>query len=160
MRTGDLLPGEQSAVWFNGYQFGGPFPYYFPIEGVTHNELYQLDARFNWDTGHLLGWGGFLHRSADYIVFDNPPYPQKGYADYWYYNLELLQYLTARLYAVGRAGEILDPYYPVNPLRLSLGVGYRFNDYAILKTDFTYDQGTAGYGTFAHAFATELAFRF
>lgn len=176
MRTGELEAEDDylSELWFGGGWFrsiGGP--------GTTrfHANLVEGDVAVRWRNGSLKAFGG----AACYD--DNDPVNSNG-RSLLFYAVEGRQQLSHRLYAAARFSQILaDKGYPLTGLgdmgdyffnysptalttelwRLSLGLGYRFNNHLLLKTEYSFERGkTLGGKSRDHEdlFAAEAAFRF
>ncbi|MBI3876642.1 MAG: hypothetical protein HY300_11950, partial [Verrucomicrobia bacterium] len=176
MRTGDLDASMDflSELWFGGGWFrsiGGP--------GTTrfHANLVEGDLAVRWRSGHLKAFGG----AARYD--DNDPVNSNARSIY-FYSVEGRQLLTRKLYAAARFSQIFaDQGYPLagqgtmdeyffdySPdaltteiWRLTFGLGYRFNDHLLVKTEYSLERGrTIGGKQRDHEdlFALEAAFRF
>jgi hypothetical protein len=176
MRTGDLDVDLDylSELWFGGGWFrsiGGP--------GTTrfHANLVEGDVAVRWNGGQLKAFGG----AACYD--DNDPVNSNARSIY-FYTVEGRQQLTRKFYAAARFSQIFaDKGYPLTGAgtmdeyffdyspaalttelwRLTFGLGYRFNDHFLIKTEYSIERGkTVGGGTREHEdlFAAEAAFRF
>jgi hypothetical protein len=149
MRTGDLDVQRDrfSELWFaNGFirQMGS-------FDTTTFRAgLVQGDVQFFWRSGHVKGAGGGLH------------YDDNGSADthrdVYHYHVEVLQQITAKLYAVARWSQILaEGGFPLvgagdfgNRLfgnlteelrRLSVGLGYRVSPNLVFKGEYSWNRG-------------------
>ena len=170
MRTGDLNAEQISAMWFaNGF---------FRSIGSTNTSLFHAEAvegdlSYRWKSGHVSGFGGW----AGYHDNDQPANNSR---DIYYYSAEVLQNLPRKFYAVTRFSEAFchngipmvgygqfgDYFY--GPLttelwRLSLGLGYRFSDRLVLKTEYSFERGQEAGGDSRNRedfFGTEAAFKF
>lgn len=170
MRTGDLSAQKDglSALWF-GTGFFRPLG-----QGTLFRaDLVEGDAAWNWKSGHLKTFGGYIHYD------DNDP-TANNRRDVYYYAVEGVQNLPRKFYAAARFSQIfarkgfpivgnapMDSYL-FGPLtdqmwRLSLGLGYRWNRNFILKTEYSFEHGTeVGGDTRDHQdlFATEAVVAF
>jgi hypothetical protein len=170
MRTGDLPAGQTSAMWFaNGFfrSIGSASASRF------HADAVEGDLSYRWKSGHVSAFGGW----AGYHDNDQPANNSR---DIYYYSAELLQNLPKNFYAVSRFSEAFchngipmvgygqfgDYFY--GPLstelwRLSLGLGYRFSDRQVLKTEYSIERGHEAGGDPRNQedfFGTEAAFKF
>lgn len=176
MRTGDLDATDDflSEIWYGGGWFrsiGGP--------GTTrfHANLVQGDVAMRWRTGDLKVFGGAVGYD------DNDPVNSNS-RTMFYYTVEAQQQVVSKFYVAARFSQILaDEGYPINGLasmgnyffnfspnalttdlwRLTLGVGYRFSDRFVIKTDYSLERGkTIGGDNRSHEdlFAAEAAFKF
>ena len=172
MRTGDLNNPKDftSAMWFgNGFfrSLGSPATTAF------HANLVEGDATVRWKSGHVSAFGGYARYN------DNDPSANNG-RDIYYYSVEGVQGLSKKFYAAARFSEIkADKGLPIvgygnfgdyffgdlssELWRLSLGLGYRFSDQLIIKTEYSFERGREmGGGSRSHEdfFGTEAAFKF
>jgi len=172
MRTGNLDPSQDkiSAIWFgNGFfrSLGSAETKSF------HANLVEGDVRVNWRSGHVSGFGGCA-RYGD----DDPS--RNNSQDVFYYSVEAVQNLPARFYVAARFSDVLsgagfpivgngdfgDYFFDqlsVRLWRLSLGVGYRFSEQLVLKTEYSIERGReAGGGSRDHEdlLGTEAVFQF
>lgn len=170
MRTGDESPADFiSAVWFGNDFFqslGGP--------GTTkfHANLVEGDFTTRWKSGHVSGFGGYARYG------DNDPAANNS-RDIFYYSVEGVQDLPKKFYAAARFSEIFaDKGIPIMGYgngsyfsgewttelwRLSLGLGYRFSDSLIIKTEYSFERGHELSGDSREHedfFGTEAAFKF
>lgn len=176
MRTGDLEVEDDylSEIWYGGGWFrsiGGP--------GTTrfHANLVEGDVAVRWRNGYVKAFGGAV------CYDDNDPVNANA-RTMFFYSVEGRQQLNRKLYAAVRFSQILaDKGYPItghgsmgryffnySPAalttdiwRLSLGLGYRFNNHFLLKTEYSFERGqTVGGDSRDHEdlFATEAAFSF
>ena len=170
MRTGDIKTSEfLSALWF-GNGFYMPVPH--SKADRFHANLVEGDVQYKWDTGHLKGAGGYVRFG------DNDPIQNQN-RDIYYYYAEGVQHLTKRFYAAARFSQIMAPNgYPIvgnadfsdyaflltkDIWRLSLGVGWRYNDHLLLKTDYSFERGREQNGEARHhedMLGAEAAFQF
>lgn len=172
MRTGDLaVNGDQlSAMWF-----GSGFLRSLGSAGTSHfhADLAEGDIRIRIPKGHLGAFGGYIRYGDDDPVGNNG-------RDVYYYSVEAVRDVTRNLYVGGRFSQIFaNGGFPIvangtfgdylfGPLtdriwRLSLGVGYRFSQNLVLKTEYSLEQGhvTSGAGrNHENQLAVEAAFRF
>jgi hypothetical protein len=170
MRTGNLSAPKDvlSATWFSG-------GFFRPLGMGTlfHANLVEGDAEWRFSHGHLKAFGGYINYD------DNDPNANNS-RDVYYYSVEGIHDLTRKLYAGARFSQILAPKgfpivangnmdaYLFGPLtdrmwRLSLGLGYRWNEHFILKTEYTLDRGKEIGGAnrdHEDLFATEAVFGF
>ena len=172
MRTGELHPenDEFSELWFGD----GFFTAIGDAASTTSFEatVFELDAQYFWKSGHLKAAGGFYDYRDDDSAGDNE-------RDGYYYYVEALQNVTAKLYSAARFSHILTDRglpivglgnfgeYMFGPLtddlwRLSLGLGYRWSDNLIAKVEYSREEGrlTSGMDRQINAVAAELAFKF
>ena len=154
MRTGalDAQDDALSELWFGGGWFrsiGGP--------GTTrfHANLVEGDVAVRWAQGQLKAFGGAIGYD------DNDPAKSNARTMY-FYALELRQQLARKLYAAARFSQIFaDKGYPLagngnlgsyffnySPTalttelwRLSFGLGYRFNEHLLIKTEYSLERG-------------------
>jgi hypothetical protein len=170
MRTGDLNASKDtlSAEWFaNG------FFHALGAGSLFHANLVEGDAEWKWPSGHAKAFGGYIRYD------DNDPTANNA-RDMYYYSVEGIQNITRKFYAGVRLSEIFAPHgfplvgngdsdtYLFGPLsdrmwRLSLGLGYRFNQHFVVKTEYSLERGSqVGGGTRDHEdlFATEAVFGF
>ena len=176
MRTGDLDVDNDylSELWYGGGWFrsiGGP--------GTTrfHANLVEGDVAVRWTKGYLKAFGGAIRYD------DNDPLKANA-RSMFFYSVEGRQQLNRKLYAAARFSQIFaDKGYPLTGhgnmdefffnyspsalttelWRLGLGLGYRFNDRFLLKTEYTFEGGRMlGGGARDHEdlFAAEAAFKF
>lgn len=147
MRTGDLKADQFSAMWF-----GNGFFHSIGTPGTTrfHAEAAEADITARWKSGHVGVFGGW----AQY--HDNDP--SGGNArNIYYYSAEIVQNLPRKFFWVARwsqafcnngipivgFGEISDYSASLTTQlwRLSLGLGYRFSDRLVLKTEYSFERG-------------------
>jgi hypothetical protein len=172
MRTGDLdsVRDYASQLWLAE----GWFRSIGTAAATTfHAELVQADLALRWDTGQVSAFGGLAHYG------DNDP-AQNNARDLFYYSVEARQNLSKKFYVAARFGQIFaEQGYPLpgfgnlnnffagnNPAtelwRASLGVGWRFNEHLLLKTEYSIErgQGTGIARDNEDFFGTEAAFKF
>lgn len=172
MRTGDLNnpKDSMSALWFgNGFfrSLGSPATTAF------HANLIEGDATARWKSGHVSAFGGYARYN------DNDPAANNG-RDIYYYSVEGVQDLPKKFYAAARFSEIRAPggfpivgfgnfhdYYftdlSTELWRLSLGLGYRFSDQLVIKTEYSFERGRETSGEARNHedfFGTEAVFKF
>jgi hypothetical protein len=172
MRTGDLNnpKDSMSALWFgNGFfrSLGSPATTAF------HANLVEGDATAHWKSGHVSAFGGYARYN------DNDPATDNG-RDIFYYSIEGVQDLPKKFYAAARFSEIRSPkgipivgfgnfhdYYftdlSTELWRLSLGLGYRFSDQLVIKTEYSFERGRETSGEardHEDFFGTEAVFKF
>jgi hypothetical protein len=172
MRTGDLNVDKDgnSAIWFgNGFfhSIGTP-----ATTTTFDANLVEGDLSVRWSGGHVSAFGGYARYD------DNDTSANNG-RDIFYYSVEGVQQLPHKFYSAVRFSEILaaDGYpilgygnygtYNSNPTtqlwRVSLGLGYRFSDRLVLKTEYSFERGKESDGDWRHHedfFGTEAAFQF
>lgn len=151
MRTGDIdvEKDEVAEMWFgNGYlgPIGSP-----ETTQEFHVDLAQLNARWSWASGHVAAEAGYLEYDDDDTAADNS-------RDASWYALELIQDIVGKWYAGARYSTIHSADgYPVigqgryydevedtlmdDIWRLSLGLGYRWSDQILLKTEYSFEGG-------------------
>lgn len=169
MRTGDIATKEfLSAMWFGNFFFT-PLPGTHPQN--FHANLFEGDVHYKWSSGYVHGAGG-------YAGFGDDDRVQHHHRDIYYYYGEGVQHLTKRFYAAARFSQILAVHgYPLvgngddgyenvltqNLWRLSLGLGWRYNQHLLLKADYSFERGREQNGTARHhedMFGAEAAFQF
>ena len=134
-------------MWFGTGFFnflGGP--------GATrfHVEAAQADISARWKSGHVSGYVGWARYG------DNDPAANNA-RNLYFYSAEVVQNLPRKFFVAGRwsqifcnqgipivgYGEASD--YGVSLTtelwRLSLGLGYRFSDRLVLKTEYSFERG-------------------
>jgi hypothetical protein len=150
MRTGDLsVQGDKlSALWFGGGFFRSVGS---PATTTFHANLVEGDVAARWSSGYLKAFGGYVRYG------DNDPKADNG-RNLFYYSAEAVQHLSKKFYAAARFSEILAPdgyplvgngnfhNYFITDLstrlwRLSVGLGYRFSDRLIVKTEYAAERG-------------------
>ena len=176
MRTGDLdaTNDKLSELWWGGGWFrsiGGAKATKF------HANLVEGDVGLKWRSGHLKTFGGVA------AYDDNNP--QRSYArTMYFYSVEGQQQITRKFYAAARFSQIFaNNGYPLvgqgdmgiyffnySPLaltteiwRLGFGLGYRFNDHFLLKSEYTIERGNTRGGDPRDQevlFSAEAAFKF
>jgi hypothetical protein len=170
MRTGDIAStAPLSALWFaNGFFM--PMPH--STATLFHADVFEADAQYKWSNGYVRGAGGYAHYA------DNDPV-ERHRRDIYYYYIEAVQKLSRRFYAAGRVSQIVAPHgFPLvgngeaadyegeltkNLWRLSLGLGYRYSQHLVLKTDYSFEQGREQNGDARRhesVFGAEAAFQF
>jgi hypothetical protein len=172
IRTGELSTesDKMSELWF-----GNGFFRSIGNEASTANyqsDVFELDGQTFWPTGHLkLAGGYFEYRDSDATSNNG--------RDGYYYYAEALQQITPKFYTVGRFSQILaDEGMPIvgygdfgkyffGPLtkdlwRLSLGLGYRWNENLIAKVEYSREEGalTGGGDRDNHFVGAEIGFKF
>lgn len=173
MRTGDIdiREDECAEMWFGD-------DFLLPIGSADTTEEYsyefaQLDARLTWQGGHLIGSVGSIRYEDDDTSADRDN-------DASFYSVEAAQDLFSKWFAAARYSAIHSSdgfpvlgqaaYTPdVNELltediwRLSLGLGYRWSDQVVLKTEYSFERGDKSDGTDLDEqdqFAAQAAFGF
>lgn len=171
MRTGDISVQNDfmSAIWFgNGFfqSLGGPQTTLF------HVNLVEGDITARWASGHITAFGGYGRYD------DNDPAANNA-RDIFYYSVEGVQNLPAKFYTAVRFSQAFsNKGIPIvglgNPgdyfsavtselWRLSLGLGYRFSDNLLIKTEYAFEGGRDVDGEnrdYENFFGTEAAFQF
>jgi hypothetical protein len=174
MRTGDLdaQQDQLSALWF-----GSAFIRSLGSPGTTkfHANLVEGDISVWLPHGHVSAFGGYLRYQ------DNDP-AGENHRDLYFYSIEGIHDVVGKLYAGARFSQIFAPNgFPIsgngdmgnyffNPLaltremwRLSLGLGYRFNQNLLLKMEYTFEHGREQSGDnrdHEDMFALEAAYKF
>lgn len=171
MRTGNLnvQNDEYSSLWFGN-------EYLQPIGGspttLFYYNLAEADAAVLWHGGDMRAFGGYGYYN------DNDPAANND-RDFFYYSIEGTQNLPQKIYVAARFSEVISAKgLPVLGLgsygqygddlatelwRLSLGLGYRFSENLLLKTEYSFEGGrdlggiSRDHGDF---FGTEAAFKF
>jgi hypothetical protein len=150
MRTGDLkLPKDDwSALWFGN---GWIVPIGSSNTTTYYANLVEGDVELRLPHGQLKAFGG-------YIRYDDNDSLANNRRDIYYYAVEGVHNVTRKLYGGVRFSQILAANgYPIvgngnmgqylyGPLtdelwRLSLGLGYRWNDNFITKAEYTFERG-------------------
>jgi len=171
MRTGNINAQNfgLSSEWFgNGFfqSIGSPATTTFHVNAV------ELDATARWASGYVKAFGGYAQYG------DNDPTSGNG-RSIFYYSAEVVQNLPKNFYAVTRFSEAIAANgYPIvgngnagqyfsalttDLWRLSLGIGYRFSDRLIVKTEYAFEGGEQVSGAARNNenfFGTEVAFKF
>jgi hypothetical protein len=171
MRTGDISAQKDftSAEWFGTgfFQSLGS-----PATTTFHANLAEADATARWKSGHVSAFGGYARYG------DNDPAANNG-RNIFYYSVEGVQNLPKKFYAVARLSEIYSAkgipivgygnsaeYFSdltTELWRLSLGLGYRFSDSLVIKTEYSFERGRELSGESRDNedfFGTEAAFKF
>jgi hypothetical protein len=172
MRTGNLnvQNDEYSSLWF-GNEYLQPLPTIGPETTLFHVELAEGDVAFHWSSGHVSAFGGYGRYG------DNDP--ASNGRNFFFYSAEGVQNLPEKFYAAVRFSEALsDRGVPILGLgsygdygddltaylwRLSLGIGYRFSDNLLIKTEYSFEGGKDVDGEardYEDFFGTEAAFKF
>jgi hypothetical protein len=171
MRTGNISAQNNgtSAEWFgNGFfqSIGSPATTEFHVNAV------ELDATARWKSGYVKAFGGYAQYG------DNDP-TMGNSRNIFYYSAEGVQNLPKNFYVVTRFSEVIaDKGYSIvgngNPgdyfselttdlWRLSLGIGYRFSDRLVIKTEYAFEGGQQVNGESRNQenfFGTEIGFKF
>jgi len=101
---------------------------------------------------------GHLHFAGGFARYDDNDTPAHNRRDFWFYSAEAVQNLSSKLYAGARFSQIrVDGGYPLvgqgafgdyffgdltdELWRLSLGLGYRFSENLVLKTEYSIERG-------------------
>lgn len=151
MRTGDIdiENDECTEMWFGN-------SYLYSLGGAETTEEFsydmaQLDARLTWEGGHAIGSVGTIAYKDDDTAAEHDN-------DAAYYSVEASQDLFTKWFAAARYSAVhSSDGFPVlgqagyNPVftdllvddiyRLSLGVGYRWSDQIVLKTEYSLERG-------------------
>jgi len=147
MRTGTVLPNDWSEMWVGGGFFS---PIGTNVSRARAN-LVQGDVRIRLPHGHIALAGGYAH-------YDDNNSPNRNNRDFWFYSIEGVQNITSKLYAGARFSQVwVNNGYPLpgqadfgtyyfgaltdELWRLSLGVGYRFSENLVLKTEYSIERG-------------------
>lgn len=171
MRTGNENAAQDflSAIWFGN-------TFFQPISTNAtkfHVNLVEGDATVRWKTGHLAGFAGYGHYGDNDGTVDDR-------RNIFYYSVEGVQQLPwKKLYAAARFSEVLVANgLPIKGLgnsgyffgdastelwRLSLGLGYRFSNQFVVKTEYSFERGyEAGGAARDHEdfLGAEAAFKF
>lgn len=171
MRTGD----ESRADFISALWFGNTFFQSLGAPATTtkfHANLVEGDVTARWNSGHVSGFGGYARYG------DNDSTANNG-RDIFYYSIEGVQDLPKKFYAAARFSEIFaDKGIPIMGFgngsyfsgnwttelwRLSLGLGYRFSDNFVIKTEYSFERGHETSGSSRNNedfFGTEAAFKF
>jgi hypothetical protein len=173
MRSGNLSAQQdrRSSQWFGGTLFqnlGGATTTLFNFE------LVEGDITGRWSGGYVHAFGG-----AGYYN-DNNTAANDG-RDFFYYAVEAVQNLPRRFYVASRFSQAFSAkgmplmgfgnfgeYGTAANLstdlwRWSLGLGYRFSDQLVLKTEYSFEGGQTLGGEARNNenfFGTEAAFKF
>jgi len=169
MRTGHLSAANDMI---SGEWFGGGF---FSPLNPTHATIFQAsmaeaDVQAKWK-------GGYVRLAGGYADTDDNDATADDHRDIYYYYAEALQRLAPKFYAAARWSQIIAPGgYPIladtttfpflstsDIWRMSLGLGYRFNDHLLFKAEYSFEQGrlsTGGFRDHENLFAAEAAFKF
>lgn len=170
MRTGNLNAqnGTLSAIWFGSGFFqslGGPETTWF------HVNLVEGDIIARWSGGSAHAFGGYGRYN------DNDPTADNG-RNIFYYSVEGTQNLPMKFYAAAQFSEAFSnegvpiagygsgTYFSAltrDLWRMSLGLGYRFSNNFLLKTEYSFEGGQTIAGESRdqeNFFGTEAAFRF
>jgi hypothetical protein len=171
MRTGDVNAQNDftTAEWFGSgfFQSLGS-----PATTTFHANLAEGDVTARWSSGHVSAFGGYARYG------DNDPAADNS-RDIFYYSVEGVQRLPHKFYAAARFSEILsDKGVPMvgygnssdyfselatELWRLSFGIGYRFSDRLVIKTEYSLERGKELDGEsrdHEDFFGTEAAFKF
>jgi len=173
MRTGDLkLPGDNwSELWFGN-------AWVFPLGSTNmnkyHANLVEGDVVLHLPQVQVRAFGGMLH-------YDDNDSPGNNRRDVYYYSVEATHDFGSKFYAGVRFSQIFaDKGFPIagngdlnqyvfsgvltqDIWRLSLGLGYRWSQNFLLKTEYTFEQGELVGGenrNHEDLFAVEAAFKF
>jgi hypothetical protein len=176
-RTGKLSSAKDdsdvSAIWIGGELLGSIGS---PV--TTRNfqaTLYELDAAWRWKQGHVKALAGTARFTDDNTAADDS-------RDLNFYSVEAMQQLTGKIYGAARYGSMRasGSGYPIVGLgdygryfyaspptrdlhRLSLAVGYRFDEPLLLKFEYSWEDGRLVNGVSRdqeNLFATELGLKF
>jgi hypothetical protein len=148
MRTGNLGPDDWSEIWVGNGIFS-------PIGSTNvsqfHVNLAQGDVRVRLPHGHL-------HFAGGYARYDDNEPGGSNQRDFWFWSAEGVHNFTSKFYAGARFSQVwvkdgyplpgqgdFGQYYFGDPTeelwRLSLGVGYRFSENLVLKTEYSFEHG-------------------
>ncbi len=149
MRTGNLDVSNDglSALWFGGGYFK-PLDY---SATLFHADLLEADTTFRWMHGHVSAFGGVIY-------YDDNAAASMSKRTVYFYSVEAQQQLARKLYIAARFSQLLAKNgFPIigngafnnyffGPLtdelwRASLGLGYRFSEHLLLKTEYTFEGG-------------------
>lgn len=147
MRTGTLSPNDWSEIWVGN----GVFSPIGANVSRAHANLAQGDVRIRLPHGHL-------HFAGGYARYDDNNSPNNNKRDFWFYSVEGVQNITSKLYAGARFSQVwVKDGYPLpgqgdfgtyyfgaltdELWRLSLGVGYRFSENLVVKTEYSIERG-------------------
>jgi len=171
MRTGNLSAQNDmiSSLWFGNLLLS---PLGGPETTLFHYELAEGDIMANWSSGHLSAFGGYGRYG------DNDPAASNG-RNFFYYSVEGVQDLPKKFYLAARFSEVLsdkgigvlglgnyetfDDDLTTTLWRLSLGIGYRFSNNLLVKTEYSFEGGKDLAGEsrdHENFFGTEAAFKF
>jgi FtsZ-binding cell division protein ZapB len=170
LRTGHLSVADDfvSAVWFGGGFFsslGKP-----ATTTIFQANMAEMDAQAKWK-------GGYIRLAGGYADYDDNNTSAVDHRDIYYYYAEALQHLAPKFYGAVRWSQILAhggypilgdstafPGFSTSDLwRLSLGLGYRFNEHLVFKIEYAFEQGrlsTGGFRDHENLFGAEAAFKF
>jgi hypothetical protein len=132
----------------------------------------ELDMTARWASGYVQAFGGYAQYGDNDPAADNR-------RDIFYYSAEVVQNLPEKFYAATRFSEVIaDKGIPLlgngdyddygdaltsDLWRLSLGLGYRFSDRLIIKTEYAFEGGRQVDGESRdqeNFFGTEVTFKF
>jgi hypothetical protein len=171
MRTGDLSPVD---FWSEIYFANG---WFVPIGSTNttrfHANLVEGDMEIKLPHGKIHAFGGYVRYD------DNDPGANNG-RDIYFYSVEGIHEITHKLYAGARFSQILARNgYPLmgngnmgqylfgTPAtelwRLSLGMGYRWNQNLLVKAEYSFERGkevTGDKREHEDFFGVEAAFKF
>jgi opacity protein-like surface antigen len=162
MRTGHLSVSDDhlSAEWFGGGFFSALGK---PATTIFQANVVEADAQAKWK-------GGYVRLAGGYADYDDNNMAADDHRDIYYYYIEALQNLAPKFYGAVRWSQIRAPDtsdYPAlstsDIWRLSLGLGYRFSDHLVFKTEYAFEQGrltAGGAREQENIFAAEAAFKF
>jgi hypothetical protein len=171
MRTGKLSVSQDvtSAMWFGGGLFTSIGS---PATTLFQANLAEFDAQGKWKGLN----GGYVRAAGGYAGYDDNDPAGDNHRDIYYYYVEALQHLTRKLYGAARWSQIRAPQgysivgntatygLPTSDLwRMSLGMGYQFNDHLVLKLEYLFEQGqlsTGGTRNHENLVSAEAAFKF
>jgi FtsZ-binding cell division protein ZapB len=168
MRTGHLSVANDmiSATWFGG----GFFSPLSTKATIFQANMAEADAEAKWK-------GGYVRLAGGYAEYDDNNPSGGDHRDIYYYYAEALQHVAPKFYGAVRWSQIRvpdgypiagdSPVFPGLPTcdlwRLSLGLGYRFNDHLVLKVEYDFEQGrlsTGGARNEENFLGAEAAFKF
>jgi hypothetical protein len=173
MRTGDLdaVNDIWSKLWFASAWF---LPSGSTNATKYHANLVEADLSLRLPHAHIKAFGGYVRYD------DNDPFANNS-RDIYYYSLEGVHDITRKLYGAVRFSQIFaDKGMPINGngqmddyifsgalteeiWRLTLGLGYRWSQKLLLKTEYAFERGKEVGGekrNHEDLFALEAAFKF
>ncbi len=172
MRTGELsVQGDgASALWFGNSLIEETGP--TNTTSTFRADLVEGDVQLRLPHGHVNAAGGCLRYTDNNTAAND-------HRNVYYYYVEGVQDITAKLYGAARFSQIIAPGgFPVvangdyddysqspakNLWRLTMGAGYRFNANLVLKVDYSLERGEDVNGEprdHEDLFASEVAFQF
>jgi hypothetical protein len=173
MRTGnlDVARDSWSEMWFANAWLLPTGP---TVGAKFHANLFEGDIEVRLPRGHLKAFGGYIYQDDNSSTANNR-------REIYYYSLEAVHDMTHKIYAGARFGQIFANHgYPISGngdmgnylfsgtlteslWRLSLGLGYRWNQNFVTKAEYSFEGGrTVGGGKRNHEdlFGVEAAYKF